>query len=48
MLNLGSTYLIVKNIEKSIVFYEALLEMKVSAQNCDRWAQFDFNGNCII
>ena len=47
MLNLGSTYLIVKNIEKSIEFYEALLEMKVSAQRFDRWAQFNFNGNCI-
>lgn len=47
MLNLGSTYLIVKDIEKSIAFYESLLEMKVSAQRFDRWAQFDFNGNCI-
>jgi catechol 2,3-dioxygenase-like lactoylglutathione lyase family enzyme len=46
MLKLGSTYLIVKNMEKSIAFYEALLEMKVSAQNFDRWAQFNF-GNCI-
>lgn len=47
MLKLGSTYLIVKNFEKSIVFYEALLEMKVSAQRFNRWAQFNFNGNCI-
>lgn len=47
MLNLGSTYLIVKNIQKSIAFYEALLEMKVSVQRFDRWAQFNFNGNCI-
>lgn len=47
MLNLGSTYLIVKDIKKSVMFYEALLGMKVSAQNFDRWAQFDFNGNCI-
>ena len=46
MLNLGCTYLIVKNIQKSIAFYEALLEMKVSVQNFDRWAQFNF-GNCI-
>lgn len=47
MLNLGSIYLIVKNMQKSIIFYESLLEMKVSAQNFDRWAQFNFNGNCI-
>jgi lactoylglutathione lyase len=47
MLNLGSTYLIVKNFEKSIAFYEGLLEMKVSAQRFNRWAQFNFNGNCI-
>jgi lactoylglutathione lyase len=47
MLNLGSTYLITKNIKKSISFYEALLEKKVSVQRFDRWAQFNFNGNCI-
>jgi len=47
MLNLGSTYLIVKDIEKSIAFYEALLEMKVSKQNLNRWAQFNFGNNCI-
>ncbi|MBI9012160.1 MAG: VOC family protein [Clostridiales bacterium] len=47
MLQLGSTYLITKDINKSISFYESLLEMKVSAQAYDRWAQFDFNGHCI-
>jgi len=47
MLQLGSTYLITKDINKSILFYEKLLEMKVSAQAYDRWAQFDFNGHCI-
>ncbi len=47
MLNLGSTYLIVKDMQKSIKFYESLLEMQVSAQNFNRWAQFNFNGNCI-
>jgi catechol 2,3-dioxygenase-like lactoylglutathione lyase family enzyme len=46
MLQLGSTYLIVKDMQKSIAFYEALLDMKVSAQNFDRWAQFNF-GSCI-
>lgn len=47
MLNLGSTYLIVKNFEKSLAFYETLLEMEVSAKRFDRWAQFNFNGHCI-
>lgn len=47
MLNLGSIYLITKNIKKSISFYEALLEMDVSVQRFDRWAQFNFSGNCI-
>ena len=47
MLNLGSTYLIVKDIQKSIEFYESLLAMKASVQKFDRWAQFNFNGNCI-
>lgn len=47
MLNLGSTYLIVKDIEKSIRFYEALLDMSVSCQNYNRWAQFDIGHNCI-
>lgn len=47
MLDLGSTYLIVRDFQKSIAFYEALLEMKVSAQRFNRWAQFNFNGKCI-
>ncbi|WP_105616313.1 VOC family protein [Vallitalea okinawensis] len=47
MLQLGSTYLLVKDMEKSIDFYERLLEMKVTSQNFDRWAQFNFGGNCI-
>ncbi len=47
MLDLGSTYLIVRDIQKSIVFYEALLEMKASVKRFDRWAQFNFNGKCI-
>lgn len=47
MLSLGSTYLFVKDFQKSIAFYEALLQMKVTAQRFDRWAQFNFNGSCI-
>lgn len=46
-LELGSTYLFVKNMSKSIEFYSKLLEMQPTATNKDRWAQFNFNGNCI-
>lgn len=47
MLRLGSTYLKVKDMEKSVEFYSKLLEMKPSAQNFNRWAQFDFHNQCI-
>lgn len=47
MLTLGSTYLIVRDIDKSIEFYERLLEMKVTIKRFNRWAQFNFNGQCI-
>ncbi len=47
MLHLGSTYFIVKDIDKSIDFYEKLLDMNVSARNFNRWAQFNFDGKCI-
>jgi lactoylglutathione lyase len=47
MLHLGSTYLIVKDMQKSIEFYEKLLNMRVSAQAYNRWAQFNFDGKCI-
>ena len=46
-MHLGSVYLIVKDFNKSINFYEKLLEMKVSKQNMDRFAMFDFEGKCI-
>ncbi len=46
-LELGSTYLFVKDMSKSIEFYSAILEMQPTATNEDRWAQFNFNGNCI-
>lgn len=46
MFKLGSTYLIVKDMKKSIEFYEALLQMKVSKQNYSKWVQFNF-GSCI-
>ena len=47
MLTLGTTYLIVKDMEKSITFYKKLLNMDVSVQNLDRWVQFDFNNSSI-
>lgn len=47
MLNLGSTYLIVRDMQKSIGFYETLLDMKVSSQNQTRWAQFNIGHACI-
>lgn len=46
-LQLGSTYLFVKKMSESIEFYSKLLEMQPTATNKDRWAQFNFNGNCI-
>lgn len=44
---LGSIYLIVRNFNKSVVFYEKLLEMKVTSKNMERFAQFQFEGNNI-
>jgi lactoylglutathione lyase len=44
-MKLGSIYLIVNDFEKTIVFYEKLLEMPVTSRNMDRFAQFIFGGN---
>lgn len=46
-MHLGSIYLIVRDFNKSIEFYEKLLEMSVSAQNMQRFAQFGFDGKNI-
>lgn len=46
-MHLGSIYLIVKNFNKSINFYEKLLEMKVTSKNMERFAQFEFEGKNI-
>lgn len=47
-LHLGSIYLIVKNFEKSIKFYEKLLSMKVSTRNCgNTFAEFFFDNKCL-
>lgn len=47
MLHLGSTYLFVKDMGKSIEFYKKLLDMEPTARAYDRWAQFNFEGKCI-
>lgn len=46
-MHLGSIYLISKDFKKSVEFYEKLLEMKVSSQNMNRFAMFEFEGHCI-
>ena len=46
-MHLGSIYLIVKDFEQSLNFYEKLLEMPVSKKNMDRFAMFNFDGKCI-
>lgn len=47
MLHLGSIYLVVADINKSIEFYSKLLQMEVSCRNQDRFAQFIFEGHNI-
>ena len=46
-MHLGSTYLIVNDFDKSIDFYEKLLEMPVTSKNMNRFAQFIFEGHNI-
>lgn len=46
-MHLGSIYLIVRDFNKSLDFYEKLLEMNVTSKNMDRFAQFEFNGHNI-
>lgn len=40
----GSIYLIVRDFNKSISFYEKIFDMKVSAVNGERFAMFNNNG----
>jgi len=47
MLNWG-LYLIVKDFKKSIRFYEQLLQRRTTMLGHNRFAQFRFNGNCIL
>lgn len=46
-LSLGCTYLYVKDMDVSRNFYDKLLDMAPTHTNQDRWAQYNFNGNCI-
>lgn len=46
-MHLGSIYLIVKDFSKSIDFYEKILDMKVTAKNMERFAQFEFEDHNI-
>ncbi len=46
-MHLGSIYLIVRDFQKSIDFYEKLLNMKVTSKNMERFAQFQFEGHNI-
>jgi len=40
----GSIYLVVRNFEKSLAFYEKILDMPVSARNGSRFAIFNYDG----
>lgn len=47
-IHLGSIYLIVRNFEKAISFYEKLLSMTVSTRNCgNMFAEFYFDNKCL-
>jgi Lactoylglutathione lyase and related lyases len=46
-MHLGSIYLVVRDFNKAIQFYEKLLGISVSAQNMQRFAQFQFDGKNI-
>ena len=47
-LHLGSIYLIARDFEKSISFYEKLLSMGVSTRNCgNKFAEFFFDNKCL-
>lgn len=47
-IHLGSIYLIAREFEKSINFYEKLLSMTVSTRNCgNKFAEFFFDNKCL-
>ena len=47
VLHLGSIYLMVKDFQKSIDFYEKFLSMRVSTINPDKFAEFYFDNKNI-
>jgi len=47
-IHLGSIYLIVRDFEKAVSFYENLLSMTVSTRNCgNKFAEFYFDNKCL-
>ena len=46
-MHLGSIYLVFNDFNKSIEFYEKLLQIPVTSKNMDRFAMFEFEGKCI-
>lgn len=47
-IHLGSIYLIVRDFERAISFYEQLLSMTVSTRNCgNKFAEFYFDNKCL-
>lgn len=44
-MRLGTTYICVQDMEKSLAFYKSLLQMEPVERNGDRWATFAC-GNC--
>lgn len=45
-MHLGSIYLIVNDFNKSVMFYEKLLQIPTTTRNMDRFAMFEFDGKC--
>ena len=48
MLRLACTYLKVENMEKSINFYKALLEIEPTFTNSNRWVMFNCGNNLAL
>ena len=47
-IHLGSVYLIVRDFERAVSFYEKLLSMTVSTRNCgNKFAEFYFDNKCL-
>lgn len=46
-MHFGSIYLIVNDFNKSITFYEKLLQIIVTRKNMNRYAMFELEGICL-